>query len=684
MIESCWSPVASLLIRPWTLSAIDGPSPPGCYFTRAPGHWVHHGETVARGVSVDFLARKERIRAVVICVGVLRGVEMALVWRKKCRHFSTKLSYKHNLGEEPLRHITVGTLLKETAWKFGDRKAVISKHQNKSLTFAEALVEADKLAAGFRTLGLEKNDRVGLWAPNLVEWYITKLACARSGLIMVGLNPAYQPPEMEYCINKVGIKAIVCADKFKNADFYEKLITIAPELDKSDPGKLRSNKVPSLETVITTSENKKIGAFNFGEVLDLATENSIRNIQKYQKYITADDPCNLQFTSGTTGKPKAALTSHFTMVNNSFYIGKRNELNLKHHTICLQVPFFHAFGTVISVMAALNHGSTLVLPTDGYNPDKSLDAIVEEKCTVIHGTPTMYVDLVHKQEERKENISPEIAVSGGALCAPHLFKKMLNVLNVKKVKSVYGLTETTAVVFHSLVTENEEKAVSTVGHVGEHLEVKVIDKEGNLVPCGSAGELCIRGYCNMLGYWEDEEKTKEMMGQDKWLKTGDQFVLEEDGYGKVVGRLKEMIIRGGENIFPKEIEEFLNTHPDILETYVNTLPDIPSWRSSLKTTTATPDGPFGQHPPGYFVVEEPREDDDGNPKRCAPFFPFPILNLPRVDKLTSHVGLGHPERGFSVMEEPREGYNSNSTSGFVVCPLLSLPPFSIYPARQFN
>jgi acyl-CoA synthetase (AMP-forming)/AMP-acid ligase II len=311
------------------------------------------------------------------------------------------------------------------------------------------------------------------------------------------------------------------------------------------------------------------GAFNFGEVLDLATENSIRNIQKYQKYITADDPCNLQFTSGTTGKPKAALTSHFTMVNNSFYIGKRNELNLKHHTICLQVPFFHAFGTVISVMAALNHGSTLVLPTDGYNPDKSLDAIVEEKCTVIHGTPTMYVDLVHKQEERKENISPEIAVSGGALCAPHLFKKMLNVLNVKKVKSVYGLTETTAVVFHSLVTENEEKAVSTVGHVGEHLEVKVIDKEGNLVPCGSAGELCIRGYCNMLGYWEDEEKTKEMMGQDKWLKTGDQFVLEEDGYGKVVGRLKEMIIRGGENIFPKEIEEFLNTHSDILETYVS-------------------------------------------------------------------------------------------------------------------
>jgi acyl-CoA synthetase (AMP-forming)/AMP-acid ligase II len=490
----------------------------------------------------------------------------------KCRHFSTKLSYKHNLGEEPLRHITVGTLLKETAWKFGDRKAVISKHQNKSLTFAEALVEADKLAAGFRTLGLEKNDRVGLWAPNLVEWYITKLACARSGLIMVGLNPAYQPPEMEYCINKVGIKAIVCADKFKNADFYEKLITIAPELDKSDPGKLRSNKVPSLETVITTSENKKIGAFNFGEVLDLATENSIRNIQKYQKYITADDPCNLQFTSGTTGKPKAALTSHFTMVNNSFYIGKRNELNLKHHTICIQVPFFHAFGTVISIMAALNHGSTLVLPTDGYNPDKSLDAIVEEKCTVIHGTPTMYVDLVHKQEERKENISPEIAVSGGALCAPYLFKKMLNVLNVKKVKSVYGLTETTAVVFHSLVTENEEKAVSTVGHVGEHLEVKVIDKEGNLVPCGSAGELCIRGYCNMLGYWEDEEKTKEMMGQDKWLKTGDQFVLEEDGYGKVVGRLKEMIIRGGENIFPKEIEEFLNTHPDILETYVIGLP----------------------------------------------------------------------------------------------------------------
>ncbi|RZC39358.1 acyl-CoA synthetase family member 2, mitochondrial, partial [Asbolus verrucosus] len=429
------------------------------------------------------------------------------------------------------------------------------------------LLQADKLAAGFKSLGLEKNDRLGLWTPNLIEWYITKMACARAGLIMVGLNPSYQPPEMEYCINKVGIKAIVCGDNFKSQDFHQNLVTIAPELEKSDPGKLKSAKIPSLKTVITISTNQKKGAYNFEEILDLATNDSLSNIKKYQYCISSDDPCNLQFTSGTTGKPKAALTSHFNMVNNGFYIGKRNEFHRKHHIICLQVPFFHAFGTVISVIAALNHGSTLVLPTDGFNPDKSLDAIKEEACTVIHGTPTMYVDLVQKQEERQENISPEIAVAGGALCAPQLFKKMLNVL-----KSVYGLTETTAVVFQSLPTENEDKATTTVGHVSEHMEVKVIDKDNNVVPCGTAGELCIRSYCNMLGYWDDEEKTKELMGSDRWLKTGDQFILEEDGYGKVVGRLKEMIIRGGENIFPKEIEEFLNTHPDILETHVIGLP----------------------------------------------------------------------------------------------------------------
>ncbi|XP_044268322.1 medium-chain acyl-CoA ligase ACSF2, mitochondrial isoform X2 [Tribolium madens] len=497
---------------------------------------------------------------------------LSLIKKSKCSHYSTKLSYKHNLGEEPLRHITIGTLLDETVSKFGDRKALISRHQKKSLTFSEILNQTDKLAAGFKELGLEKNDRVGLWAPNLIEWYIGKMACARAGLIMVGLNPAYQPPEIEYCINKVGIKAIVCADQFKSQNFYENLATVAPELEKSDPGKLKSNNIPSLQTVIIMSENKKKGAYNFGEILDLATNDSIAQIRKYQRYISPDDPCNLQFTSGTTGKPKAALTSHFNMVNNGYLIGKRNELNQKHHTICLQVPFFHAFGTSISIMAALNHGATMVLPTDGYNPDKSLDAIKEEKCTIIHGTPTMYVDLVHKQEIRKENISPEIAVAGGALCAPHLFKKMLSVLNLKKVKSVYGLTETTAVVFQSMVTEDEEKAVSTVGHVGEHVEVKIVDKDGVVVPCGTPGELCIRAYCNMLGYWEDEAKTKEMIGSDNWLMTGDQFILEEDGYGKVVGRLKEMIIRGGENIFPKEIEEFLNSHPNILETHVIGLP----------------------------------------------------------------------------------------------------------------
>ncbi|CAH1379105.1 unnamed protein product [Tenebrio molitor] len=491
---------------------------------------------------------------------------LGLVKNGKYKHYSTKLSYVHNIGEKPLRYITIGDLLEEAACKFSERKAIISRHQNKSLTFAEILVQADKLAAGLTKVGVQRKDRVGLWAPNLIEWYITKLACARAGLIMVGLNPANEPSEIEYCVNKVGIKTMVCGNKFKSQDYYESLLMIAPELKKCDPGKLKSARVPALRTVITMSENQKRGTYNFQEIINLAN-NDISYIHNLQNKISPDEACNLQFTSGTTGKPKAVVCSHFSIVNNGYLYGKRNELS-QEHTICSLVPFFHIFGIMAAIMAPLSHGSTIVLPTDGYDPNKSLAAIKEERCTIVVGTPTMYVDLVHLQEERKLKISLEMASIGGALCTSDLMKKMLRVLNLKTILSVYGLSETSGALFQGLKTDTNNKILSTVGCVSEHVEAKVIDNNGNLVPCGTAGELCVRTYSNMLGYWEDEETTKNVMGQDGWLKTRDQFILNEDGYGQIVGRFKEMIIRGGENIYPKEIEEFLNTHPNILETHV--------------------------------------------------------------------------------------------------------------------
>ncbi|KAF2897795.1 hypothetical protein ILUMI_08382 [Ignelater luminosus] len=485
----------------------------------------------------------------------------------------SKLSYIHHIGKEPLRSLTLGKVYENTANKYPEREAIISLEQRKRLNYQEFLEQADKLAAGLLAIGLENGDRVGLWAPNLIEWQIINIACARVGLIVVALNPAYQASELEYCINKVGMKAIVCPDKIKKVNFYEILNQVSEEVQKCDPGKLKCKKVPSLKSVILISNEAVKGTYNYNEILDLGDENSTRRIKENQDKIQADSAVNIQFTSGTTGKPKAAILTHFNVVNNSFAIGKRNELDKKHHKICVQVPFFHAFGYTITFGAAINFGASLVIPSSFYSPSENLRAAKEEKCTIIHGTPTMYVDLVNMQKQKQESINPEIAVSGGSPCSPQLFRQMKDILKVKKVKSVYGLTETTAVCFHSLpVDEDENKATETVGHLSDHLEAKVVDAKGCIVPFGTPGELYVRGYTTMLGYWDDEKKTKETITDDHWLQTGDQFILQEDGYGKIVGRLKDMIIRGGENIYPKEIEDFLNTHPDILETQVIGLP----------------------------------------------------------------------------------------------------------------
>ncbi|XP_066257129.1 medium-chain acyl-CoA ligase ACSF2, mitochondrial-like [Euwallacea similis] len=490
------------------------------------------------------------------------------------RRAYTTLSYIHNPGTEPLRPLTIGKLLERTAQKYGDRSAIISPSQNQSFTFEEVLQRADRLAAALYGLGLQKGDRVGIWAQNISEWYITHMGVARGGFVLVNINPAYQLQELQSCINAVGVKALVCMSKTRNHDYYSNLTQISPEIATCSPGKLTCAAMPSLSSIIMTGEDSsnQRGTFCFNDVLNLASENAVREISKIQSYIDPDDLGHLQFTSGTTGTPKSPMESHFQIVNNAYFIGKRNELDQKHHVVCLMAPFFHGIGTVITLVSALNHAASLVIPSSGYDPDRALDAIRDEKCTVIIGTPTMYVDLVNRQKSRTESINPEIAVTGGACCSPHLFKEMKEVLNLKKVKSVYGLTEVTAVAFQSLYDDNEHQSTSTVGYVGDHLEVKVIDAEGRIVPRGTPGELCIRGYSTTLGYWKDEEKTKALVGADKWLRTGDQFVIDDNGYGRVVGRLKEMIIRGGENIFPAEIEDYLNTHPSVLETHVVGIP----------------------------------------------------------------------------------------------------------------
>ncbi|XP_035779450.1 medium-chain acyl-CoA ligase ACSF2, mitochondrial-like isoform X1 [Anopheles albimanus] len=483
-------------------------------------------------------------------------------------------SYVHHIGSKPLVYRNVGQHLRIAAERFPNIDAVVSCHESTRLPFSTVLDKVDRLAAAFYQLGLEKGDRVAIWAPNGILFYLANLAAARAGMISVGINPAYQIPELEYSLNKIGARAIIAPEGFRQANYYGMLSHIAPELASSPAGQLVSKAVPSLKSVIIDSAKKLPGVIKFSELFELPGERDIGAIERLQSKISPDAGVNLQFTSGTTGAPKAALMSHFGFVNNGLHIGERNELDRKEHRMCVQVPLFHAYGMVIAIMTSISYGSTVVLPSAGFKAADSLAAIMRERCSVILGTPTMYVDLVRRIVETGAQLeTPEIAVTGGATCSPKLFADIKNALGVRKVKTVFGMTETTAVIFQSLFEETPEDVQQTVGHVTNHYEAKVIDKEGHTVPFGVAGELCVRGYGTMLGYWGDEKKTKETIDADRWLRTGDQFVLREDGYGRIVGRLKEVVIRGGENIYPKEVEDFLNTYPKILEAHCVGVPD---------------------------------------------------------------------------------------------------------------
>ncbi|XP_061393876.1 medium-chain acyl-CoA ligase ACSF2, mitochondrial [Musca vetustissima] len=481
-------------------------------------------------------------------------------------------SYIYNKGKNPLVYRNVGQELEKAARIYGSTEAIVSYHEGKRYTFTSLIDEVDRIAAGFLKLGLKKGDRVGLWGPNNIHWYLTMMGACRAGLVSVGINPAFQAPELEYCLKKVNVKAIVSPLTHKTHNYYEIIRSLCPEISSSQKGDIKSENLPHLKAVIIDTDEALKGALTFNELLDIGNKEDLKEIEKLQPYIIPDSPCNIQFTSGTTGQPKAAVLSHFNFVNNGIHIGNRNQTTGAR--ICVQVPLFHAFGVVVTIMPALSHGGTLVLPAPAFNPEASLRSIVDEKCTVIHGTPTMYVDLIRKQKELNLPLSTlKMAVTGGAICTPQLFLDMQNILKVKEFRNVYGLTESTASIFLTRANDTVEQILTTVGHIQDDIEVKVIDKDGNTVPFGQPGELCVRGYLTMLGYYGDEQKTKETIGSDKWLRTGDQFVLQPDGYGRIVGRLKEMIIRGGENIFPKEIEDFLNTHENIMEAYVIGVPD---------------------------------------------------------------------------------------------------------------
>ncbi|XP_060838688.1 medium-chain acyl-CoA ligase ACSF2, mitochondrial-like [Rhopalosiphum padi] len=508
----------------------------------------------------------------------LRDIKRCQIHRRfsKNNHWS-KYSYLYGASSDPLKPYTIGGVFNDAVQQTPDRECLVSQHENKRYTFATMDSEVDKLCRSFIAIGLKHGDRVGIWMPNCVLYYTAIIATARLGLILVNINPAYQSDELKHTLILAEVKCLLTLEKFRTQNYPEILEKIDSDIWKRPSNTpIKSKTIPMLESVIFDSENSINGAYNLQTFLDLGF-NSNYSIPDVQP----DEGCIIQFTSGTTGKPKAALLNHFALMNNAYSIMKRLGIiddisEGKLHKFCCPMPLFHASGLSIGALGPMVTKSTIFLPSGHFDPKETVDVLTKEKCTVLFGAPTILVDtmsIFEKLPPEKQDNNIEMTITGGATCSPNLMIKYKNMFPRAKILSLFGMTETSPCTFQHLSNDSDERIMSTMGFIQDHVEAKVVDTNGNMVPFGTPGELLIRGYLKMNGYFNDEEKTKETIDSNGWLHTGDQFVLYEDGYGNHVGRLKEMIIRGGENLFPKEIEYFLESHPMISQVQVYGVPD---------------------------------------------------------------------------------------------------------------
>ncbi|WP_417320589.1 AMP-binding protein [Emcibacter sp.] len=482
-------------------------------------------------------------------------------------------SYVNGISDKPLRYQTIGEAFDEAVELYGDREALVVCHQDIRWTYSEFSKQVDDFAAGLLALGFEPGDRVGVWAPNCAEWVITQFATAKAGIIQVNINPAYRRAELEYVLNKVGCRALVTAASFKSSDYMAMINDLAPELATCKPGALKAKRLPELEAVIRLGEEKTPGCFNFADIASLADDSHFQRLEELKTVLDPDDAINIQFTSGTTGSPKGATLSHFNILNNGYFVGEAMNFT-EQDRLCIPVPLYHCFGMVMSNLTCVTHGSCMVYPNDGFDPLLTLKAVAAEKCTALHGVPTMFIaELDHPERESFDLSSLRTGIMAGASCPIEVMKRVVSQLYMSEVTIAYGMTETSPVSFQSSRDDSLEKRVSTVGRIHPHVEVKVVDEQGQVTPAGVQGELLTRGYSVMKGYWADPERTDEAIDEAGWMHTGDLATLDEDGYCNIVGRVKDMVIRGGENIYPREIEEFLYRHEKILDVQVFGVPD---------------------------------------------------------------------------------------------------------------
>ena len=483
-------------------------------------------------------------------------------------------SYVHGASNVALIGDTIGVHFDKVAERWSDRDALIVRQQNIRWSYRELKAKVDALAAGLLALGLAPGDRVGIWSPNNAEWAITQFATAKAGLILVNINPAYRLAELEYALNKVECKALITAAAFKTGDYIAMLRELAPEIDRSAPGKLQAKRLPTLTTLIRIGADETRGFLRFDDVLGIGGERHRAALEELAAKLQFDDPINIQFTSGTTGAPKGATLTHHNILNNGYFIGEALRLTDRDR-VCIPVPLYHCFGMVLGNLACVTHGSAMVYPAEGFDPLATLEAVEAERCTALYGVPTMFIaELGHPEFKRFDLSSLRTGIMAGSPCPIEIMKRCVNEMNMREVTIAYGMTETSPVSTQTSCDDPLERRVGTVGRVHPHVEIKIIDAEGRIVPPGTRGEFCTRGYCVMLGYWGDAERTAEAINNAGWMHTGDLATIDEDGYCNIVGRIKDMVIRGGENVYPREIEEFLFRHPNVEAVQVVGLPDL--------------------------------------------------------------------------------------------------------------